>query len=105
MQFGKPFQVSNPPISQEEDVRIQGLKSFDILSTRQKEEFNALTRLATLICYTPVAPINLIDTNFQWTKACVGMDSKSQPCSSSFCQYTIMSEDILEVSDLKIDSL
>lgn len=104
MQFNEPFQQIEPPIPEDEEERLKELHSFDILYTLPEEEFDALSRLACKTCEAPISFINLIDSDFQWTKSCVGATTNGNiPRSESICQYTIMSENIFTVEDLNVD--
>jgi len=81
--------------------RINALSSYDVLDTLPEKEFDAIARLASYICEVPIAQINFIDSKRLWFKSVVGMDvaGTEMPAGETFCQYSIMDEDILEISD------
>ena len=82
-----------------ENERLDFLKSLDILDSEAEKEFDDIVKLASTICGTPTALISLLDENRQWFKARVGLDVDSTPRNISFCQYAILDEGIFEVEN------
>src|SRR5277367_2615130 len=68
-----------------EQDRIQLLHSYGILDTPPEEEFDDITRAASLICGTPIATIPLVDESHQWFKARIGLETSESPREFSFC--------------------
>lgn len=83
--------------------RIQVLKNYYILDTLGEPEYDRITRLASIICDTPVALISLIDENRQWFKSKIGIDIDEAPRDISFCNYTIEGSGFFEVQDASKD--
>jgi GAF domain-containing protein len=69
----------------QEEARLQLLRSYGVLDTEPEEEFDEITRAATLVCGTPIATISLIDESRQWFKSRVGLESSQTPREFSFC--------------------
>ena len=92
------------PVPKNEQGRIAALKLYDILDTEAEQEFDNLAQLAAEICNTPIALINLIDERRQWAKARVGLDVQEIPRDYSFCYYTILDDEIFEVTNPLADS-
>ena len=93
----------NFPLPENEQQRLQELHSYNILHTLPEKEFDALTTLASQISETPVAFINLVDSNEQWSKSCVGTNQNSLSRSESICHYTTLDNDFFEVKNLSED--
>lgn len=91
------------PIPDNESQRLKALKDYNILDTINEIEFDRLTELAAIICDVPIALISLIDEKRQWFKSNVGLDATETPRDISFCQYTIMGNEVFEVTDAKND--
>jgi len=91
--------IKEPPVPENELQRLQLLYDYNILDTEAEEEFDALTRLASFICGTEIALITLLDAKREWYKSKVGLQASESPRHTSFCQYTILSDTILEVED------
>lgn len=88
--------ISNP-IPANEEKRLQALYQYHILDSMSEQEFDKITALASQICQVPIAIISLVDKNRQWFKSEIGLGVKETARDISFCQYTIMGEQIFEV--------
>lgn len=82
-----------------EKERLEDLKSLDILDSKTEKEFDTVLKLAAAICEVPIALISLLDEDRQWFKAKIGLDATQTPRDISFCQYTILGDEIYEVSN------
>jgi len=84
-----------------DEKRLSALHSYDVLGTLPEKEFDAIARLASYICEVPIAQINFIDDERHWFKSSIGMDvaGTAMPVEDTFCKYTIVQDDIFEVSD------
>lgn len=92
------------PIPANEVSRLARLHSLNILDTPADSRFDDIAFLAKLVCGTPMALVNLIDAQRQWSKAAVGTERGEIPREASFCTYTIMQpEQLLEVPDALAD--
>jgi PAS domain S-box-containing protein len=87
------------PIPENEDECVRALMSYGIMDTAPEQDYDAINRLASYICGTPIALLTFIDADRQWYKARIGVDNTEIARSETFCRYTIMSDDILEVPD------
>jgi PAS domain S-box-containing protein len=93
-----------PAIPPNENERLQELLSFNVLDTIEQTDFDALTRLASQICGTPIALISLIDPNRQWFKSHHGLAARETPREYAFCAHAINSPDsLLVVPDSRAD--
>ena len=79
--------------------RLSALSSYNVLDTLPEKEYDAITRLASYICQVPIALISLIDAERQWFKSKIGLDAIETPRADAFCNYTILDNEILEVTD------
>ncbi|MCB0832432.1 MAG: PAS domain S-box protein [Bacteroidetes bacterium] len=86
-----------------EEIRLQRLQEYQILDTVNEKPFDDLTSLASYICECPVAMINMIDSNRQWTKSAVGFEVYEVPRNQAICAYTVQSGEVLLVEDLSKD--
>lgn len=95
--------LPKPPIPANEARRLEALRRHRLLDTAPEREFDDFARLAALICDVPIALINLIDADRQWSKARIGLDSAVTPREHAFCSYTILGDEPLEVKDATQD--
>lgn len=88
-----------------EKKRLNALHSYNILDTPEEDEFDNLTNLASEIAETPVAMINLVDEQRQWSKSIKGLSSdiREQPRSNTVCQCAIDNLEPLEIKNLLDD--
>lgn len=87
-----------------EESRLKALYEYQILDTLEEEEFNRITELASILTNCPIAFISIIDKDRQWFKSKRGFDAKETPRNLSFCQYTILEPNLLELEDATKDS-
>jgi signal transduction histidine kinase len=90
-------------IPENEAERIQTLRKYQILDTPEEAEFNDVVKLASQICDVPISLITLIDTDRQWFKANLGLDSKETGRKESFCSHAILGNELFEVNDATKD--
>ncbi|HET6225203.1 MAG TPA: GAF domain-containing protein, partial [Bacteroidia bacterium] len=93
----------NLPIPENEAERLKALAKYNILDSLPEEEFDRLTKLASIICGVPIALISLIEKERQWFKSNIGMNSNETKREDSFCQYAIIGTDTLQVNDATKD--
>lgn len=93
----------DPSLSEHERNRLAQLYEYDILDTARDEDFDSLARLAARICDVPVAQINFIDKDRQWSKSSIGVEMENLPLEISFCNHTIRQEQYLVIPDMVED--
>tara|TARA_R100001143_G_C3360467_1_gene135156 strand:- start:4050 stop:5975 length:1926 start_codon:yes stop_codon:yes gene_type:complete len=90
-------------ISNIEKERLDELYEYKILNSSKDADFDSLAKLAAKILKAPVAQINFIDREQQWSKSNVGIEMEYLPRSISFCSHTIQHETHLVVPDTQND--
>lgn len=91
------------PKLQDEAGRRAALERYEILDTPPEAPFERLTGLVRAVLSVPISTLSLIDTDRQWYKSCVGMDSLDLPREFSFCNHTIQSREPLCIPDTLAD--
>lgn len=93
-----------PEIPNNEEGRLENLKSYQILDTLPEKEYDEITYLASQICGTNISLISLIDETRQWFKSHHGLQATETPKEYAFCAHAINDpENILIVPDSRID--
>lgn len=87
-----------------EERRLEALRRFKVLDSDPEEAFDAATRLAALICQTPIALITFVDEDRQWFKSRVGFDEQQTSRDISFCAHAILQPGPLVVRDTQTDA-
>jgi EAL domain-containing protein (putative c-di-GMP-specific phosphodiesterase class I)/GGDEF domain-containing protein len=94
-----------PQVSDDENARLDELRSFGILDTNPDPSFDDITELARQVAGSDIAIISLVDADRQWFKSCVGvcLPQQQTPRSISFCAHTILQQTPLIIEDACAD--
>jgi serine/threonine-protein kinase len=92
-----------PPIPADEQKRLALLKACNIIYTPAEEAFDDVARLAADLCGTEIALITLVDSDYQWFKARVGVEVAGVARDLSFCGHCINHPHPLIVEDTHKD--
>ena len=84
--------------------RLLSLSGLDMDYSDQQDNFKDLAKLAAKVAGTSISLVNMIDSLTQWTISNYGMEVDQMSREETVCQYTIMTDDPLEVGDLSTDS-
>lgn len=87
----------------DEQGRIAALRRYDVLDTPREAPFERVANLVRTVLSVPISTISLIDTDRQWYKSCLGMESVDLPREESFCTHTIRAREPLIVPDTLLD--
>ncbi|MDP2868455.1 MAG: GAF domain-containing protein [Methyloversatilis sp.] len=91
------------PLPSGEIQRLAALNDTALLDTPAELSFDDLTRLASMICGTPMAAISLVDHDRQWFKSRIGIDAPETPRDIAFCAHSILQSDVMMVGDARCD--
>lgn len=91
------------PIAANEPQRLACLRHLDILDTSIDPAFEHVVDLARSIFDVPIILVSLVDEHRQWFKSRRGLDQCETPREQAFCNYTIVSKDVLVVEDAAQD--
>ena len=87
-----------------EESRLRSLRDLVVLDTHPEPLFDAIARLASEVCGTPIALMSLIDEQRQWFKANVGLPGVNEtPRDVAFCAHAIKGGALFEVPDATTD--
>ncbi|MBA2389772.1 MAG: EAL domain-containing protein [Geodermatophilaceae bacterium] len=81
--------------------RLDSLASYGVLDTAPEVAYDELTALAARLCRTPIAMVNLVGAEHQWSKSVYGIPrpSRQLPRELSFCSDAVASCATLVISD------
>ena len=83
--------------------RIKKLSEFDLDYGSLQEEFKGLVELAAHIAGAEISLINLLDHHSQWSISHYNADVFQMNREDSICQYTIQSDNLIEIPHLDQD--
>jgi len=95
--------LKKPDTPQEEQARLETLRSLGILDTPPEERFDRLTRMAKRLLGVPIALVSLVDENRQWFKSCFGLNVSETSRDISFCGHAILGNDLFIIPDTIMD--
>ena len=79
-------------VSEKEKQRLEVVKSYQIINTAAKQDFDELARLASIVCDVPIVLISLMDDCTQHFLAHHGVDLEEVPREETFCQFLLENE-------------
>ncbi len=93
-----------------EFMRLQSLRSLNILDTCPDERFDCITRFISNALRVPIVGVTFIDSNRIWFKSVVGLNISQMPRGIGICSHAIyevesrnLNDRIYEVPDTQAD--
>lgn len=88
-------------MSVSERLRLAALSELGIVGTSAEERFDRITRIAKELFHVPIAEINFIDRDSQFTKSPQrpGGSTRRTPRADSFCDVVVQQPDMVVVPD------
>ncbi len=88
----------------DEETRLQELRRYALLDTPPEKAFDDITALAARIFKMPIAAVTLIDSERQWFKSCVGLETREVGRNFAFCAHAILTNEVMVVPDAQEDT-
>ncbi|GAT70834.1 histidine kinase [Planomonospora sphaerica] len=95
--------MAQAPAPDDEAARLRELDELGALEVIVEPVFQAIASLASQICRTPIALVNLLGRDRQYFKGHIGVSSVSMDRRVTFCPYTATTRQTLEVPDALAD--
>jgi two-component sensor histidine kinase len=86
-----------------ESDRLQKLREYDLIEECGPDQFEKIVQMASWMCDADYAGIHFIDESTQRCEVSYGPNLENMDRRKSVCQYTILNDDPLVVSDLRFD--
>ncbi len=85
-------------------TQVEALDALDILDTPREERFDRIVHLAQRVFGVPMAAVNFVGADRQWTKAEVGLPGlENTSPEDSMCRHTVRQPETLIVPDTTAD--
>src|ERR1700761_3634679 len=95
------IEAPKPP---QEERRLAALHALNLLDTEPEERFDRITRLAQRVFGAQMSAFTLVDSDRQWFKSRVNMDSPEDPLETGFCPHAILDPDTMVIPDAREDA-
>ncbi len=82
---------------------METLRQYAVLDTPPEQALDDLVALAAAICEAPIALISIVDSDRQWFKAKLGIETREMPRTVSFCAHALEQQDLFIVPDATKD--
>ncbi len=93
----------NPLDIQDEALRIETLRQFEVLDSAPDSALDDITSLAAQICNAPVAALSLLASDRILLKSRFGVQTTELPSDSLPCETTILGKSVYEIPDAHLD--
>lgn len=89
------------PKPENESQRLEVLNSLNILDTAPDDYMDNICRTMKQIYGTRMVLVSLVAEHRQWFKVHLGLDAEETGRELAFCNYTIMSDEVFEVTNAR----
>lgn len=96
--------MKTPDFPENEELRLETLKSLEVLDTEAEERFDRITRLAKRLFNVPISLVSIVDEDRQWFKSCYGLTASETHRDISFCGHSILGDETFVVPNALEDS-
>ncbi|MBO6509829.1 MAG: PAS-domain containing protein [Roseibium sp.] len=86
-----------------ETERLKALDALQIMHSERLPEYDAVVEIVAGIFECPISLVSLVGDEEQWFKAKCGLEADGTARDVSFCQHTILSDDLLVIPDARTD--
>ncbi len=86
-------------MQENESARLRALYSYEIIDSKQEQNFDRLTEIASLVSGCEISLISFIDKQRVWYKSAKGLDVQEVPRGSTVCEFTLASNNPLIIED------
>jgi diguanylate cyclase (GGDEF)-like protein len=87
----------------DEPARLSALHALEVLDTPPEAAYDRITGLVRAVLDVPMAAVSLVDSDRQWFKSCVGIESTETSREVSFCTHTIQARVPMCIPDAQLD--
>jgi GAF domain-containing protein len=87
-----------------DSARLAELTHAAILDSGVEQAYDDITKLLATTLAVPITMVNMLDSDRDWFKSCVGLQQTQSPAVTSFCEaFFTSSSDLIVVEDTWLD--
>jgi GAF domain-containing protein len=88
-----------------DSARLAELSRALILDSGVEQAYDDITKLLATALAVPITMVNMLDSQRDWFKSCVGMQQTQSPAVTSFCEaFFTSSSNLIVVEDTLLDA-
>jgi diguanylate cyclase (GGDEF)-like protein len=87
----------------DEAGRLAAVRRYELLDTGPEAQFEKITGLVKAVLGVPMAAVTLVDRDRVWFKSAQGLNLQEAARDSSFCTYTVRTNQPLLIPDMALD--
>ncbi|EUB87715.1 sensor domain-containing phosphodiesterase [Pseudomonas sp. GM30] len=91
------------PLPTDEAIRLAKVADLCPFESNSDEVFDKIVSMTAEFFDAPISLITIVERHRQWFRARVGIDVNETPRETSFCAYSILTKQPLEVLDARLD--
>ncbi|KIT16119.1 histidine kinase dimerization/phosphoacceptor domain -containing protein [Jannaschia aquimarina] len=91
------------PTPMNQAVRLAAIRRYDLGHNVHRGAFDGIVELAAQVCQCPIALVSIVREADQVFEAACGLDQSGTDLGSSVCSHAILQDELLEISDLRLD--
>jgi GAF domain-containing protein len=95
------MKVAGIPLDESE--RLLALHRLGLLDTPPTDSLDRITRVAARALQVPILLVSLVDSDRQWFKSRVGLETAQTSREVSFCSHAVLARRPLVVPDTELD--
>lgn len=84
-------------------ARLAALRATGMLDAPREADFEEVAALASRLCDTPIAVVNLVEERRQFFLAETGLGVRETPLDTSLCAHVILREGVTVIEDMRRD--
>ncbi|MFY1663747.1 EAL domain-containing protein [Pseudomonas sp. Pseu.R1] len=95
--------ANSAPLPLNEASRLSRITHMGLLNSTSDDVLDHIVDMVAHYFEVPIALVSIVSEHRQWFRAGTGLDEKETPREISFCAYSILSPDVLQVPDARLD--
>lgn len=96
--------ANSAPMPLNEASRLSRITHMGLLDSTADDVLDHIVDMVALVFEVPIALVSIVSEHQQWFRAGTGLEERETPREISFCAYSILGRDVLQIPDATLDS-